>query len=225
ASQNLTQPPTAYDTYCVTPPTTANGFTLPNAGQQICGFKDLNPQFVQIAPFYNVTKASNFGDVTDVYTGYDLNVNARLPRAGVVSGGVSVGHEVTDVCSVVGQASVSYAAVSGVLASSSGTIPSTLPVVNAAQAPSTLYCHIQPPFQPDLKGLVNYPLPWWGHTRSAPIQNRPGPQILANYTVSSALVQNLGRNLSAGASTAPLISPGTLYGDRLTQLDVRFGKT
>ncbi len=225
ASQNLTQPPSAYDSYCVTAPTTAvNGFTLPNAGQQICGFKDLNPLFVPLAPFYNVTKASNFGDVTDLYTGYDVNVNARLPRGGVVSGGVSVGHVVTDTCAVVGQAGVSYAAVSGVLASSSGTVPSTLPPVNASQAPSTLYCHVQPPFQPDWKGLVNYPLPWWGLTTSATIQNRPGPQILANYTVSSAMVQNLGRSLSAGASTAPLISPGTLYGDRLTQLDVRFGK-
>src|SRR5262249_43166940 len=150
--------------------------------------------------------------------------NARLPRGGVVSGGVSVGHEVTDICTVVGQASVSYAPVSGVLASSSGTIVSALPVGNAAASPSTLYCHVQPPFQPDVKGLVNYPLPWWGLTTSATFQNRPGPQILANYTVTSALVQNLGRNLSAGTSTAPLIAPGTLYGDRLTQVDVRFGK-
>jgi hypothetical protein len=105
-----------------------------------------------------------------------------------------------------------------VLASSAGTIAGTV------ATPSTLYCHVQPPFQPDWKGLVSYPLPWWGITTSATFQNRPGPPILANYTVTSASVQNLGRPLSLGSATVPLIAPGTLYGDRLTQVDVRLGK-
>ena len=53
ASQDTTQPPSAYNSFCVTAPTTTvNGFTLPNAGQQICGFADLNPAFLTIAPFY-----------------------------------------------------------------------------------------------------------------------------------------------------------------------------
>ena len=39
-------------------------------------------------------------------TGDDFNRNARLPRGGFVSGGVRVGHDVTDVCQVAGQASV-----------------------------------------------------------------------------------------------------------------------
>jgi hypothetical protein len=219
ASQNLTQPPSAYDSYCVTAPTTTfNGFTLPNAGQQICGFKDLNPAFLATAAFYNVTKASNFGDASDVYTGYDVNVNARFARGGVAAGGVSVGHEVTDICAVAGQASVTYAPVAGVLASSAGTI------VGTASGPSTLYCKVEPPLQPDWKGFVSYPLPWWGFTASATLQNRPGPVILANYTVTSATVQGLGRNLGTGSATTQLIAPFTMFGDRLTQVDVRFGK-
>jgi hypothetical protein len=219
ASQNLTQPPSAYDSYCVTAPTASfNGFTLPTAGQQICGFKDLNPAFLTVAPFYNVTKASNFGDASDVYTGYDVNVNARLAGGGVAAGGVSLGHEVTDICAVAGQVSVSYAPVAGVLASSAGTILGT------AAGPSTLYCRVEPPFQPDWKGFVSYPLPWWGFTASATIQSRPGPVILANYTVTSALVQGLGRNLGTGSATTQLIAPFTMFGDRLTQVDLRFGK-
>ena len=63
-----------------------------------------------------------------------------------------------------------------------------------------------------------------GSHASATIQNRPGPQILATYTVNDTLVQNLGRNLSAGTASTGLIAPGTLYGDRFTQMDVRFGK-
>src|SRR5262249_23122918 len=97
-------------------------------------------------------------------------------------------------------------------------------VAGAATTPSTLYCHVQPPFQADVKGAASYPLPWWGLQASATVQNHPGPQILARYTVTSAQVQNLGRPLGLGTAAAQLIAPGTMYGDRLTQLDVRFGK-
>jgi len=127
---------------------------------------------------------------------------------------------VTDNCSVAGIASVTYAAVAGVLASSAGTL------ANAAGlgTPSTLYCHVAPPFQADVKGAASYPLPWFGLTASATLQNRPGPQILARYTVLSSQVQNLGRPLGVSTAATQLIAPGTLYGDRITQLDVRFGK-
>ena len=217
AAQNTGQPPaSAYSTYCVTAPVDGR---LPNGGgNQICGFADLNPSAFTTPPFYVVQPAKTFGDVSDVYTGYDVNANARLPRGGFVSGGVSVGHEVTDICQVAGQASVTYAPVAGVAASSSGTLPGTLPT------PSTLYCHVAPPFQADVKGLASYPLPWWGLTASATLQNRPGPQILAVYVVTSAQVQNLGRPLGLGTAATQLIAPGTMYGGRVTQVDVRFGK-
>ena len=227
ASQNTARPPSAYDTFCVTAPTTASatsGFTLPNAGQQVCGFVDLNPSFSTVTPFFVVQKASNFGKVSDIYTGYDLNLNARLPRGGMVSGGASIGHEVTDICEVADKVSVTYAAVAGVTASTAGTLAPTYGSTGAAGTPSTLYCRVAPPFQPDVKGLVSYPLPWWGITASATMQNRPGPQILATYNVTSALTQNLGRNLATGSATTGLIAPGTLYGDRFTQVDVRVGK-
>jgi hypothetical protein len=175
-------------------------------------------------PFYVVQKASNFGNVSDVYTGYDFGVNARLPRGGFVSGGAGVGHEVTDICPVIGQATVTYAPVAGVLASSAGTLMTFNNLYPSVNSPSTLYCHVSPPFQADVKGFASYPLPWWGLTASATLQNRPGPQISATYTVTSSQVQNLGRNLGLGTATTQLIAPGTMYGDRVTQVDVRFGK-
>ncbi|HYM23797.1 MAG TPA: TonB-dependent receptor plug domain-containing protein, partial [Vicinamibacterales bacterium] len=219
ASQDINHPPsTAFNSYCVTAPADPR---LPGGGgNQICGFVDQNPTTFATSPNYVVQRASNFGDVSDVYTGFDFNANARLARGGFVSGGVSTGHEVTDNCAVAGVASVTYAAVAGVLASSAGTL------ANAAGlgTPSTLYCHVAPPFQADVKGAASYPLPWFGVMASATLQNRPGPQILARYTVSSAQVQNLGRNLGLGTAATQLIAPGTEYGDRVTQLDVRFGK-
>jgi Carboxypeptidase regulatory-like domain/TonB-dependent Receptor Plug Domain len=220
AAFNSTRPPSAYQSYCVTAPADSR---LPNGGgNQICGFEDLNPSFFATVPFFQVQKAGNFGDATDVYTGYDLNANARLPRGGVVSGGFSLGHEVTDICAVAGQASVTYAGVAGVLASSAGTIA---PAFAAVSTPSTLYCRVQPPFQADVKGFASYPLPWWGLYASATLQNRPGPQITASYTVTAAQVQNLGRPLGTSTATTALIAPGTIYGARVTQIDARLGKT
>jgi hypothetical protein len=75
-----------------------------------------------------------------------------------------------------------------------------------------------------VKGFASYPLPWWGLNASATLQNRPGPQISASYTVTAAQVQNLGRPLGTSTATTALIAPGTMYGSRVTQLDARIGK-
>jgi hypothetical protein len=229
AAQNTATPPADYDTFCVTAPSSQNGFSLPNGGAQTCGFANLQPAYSLVVPFSKVQSAKTFGDVSDVYTGFDLGVTARLPRGGTASGGFGIGHEVLDICAVAGQVNVSYAAVAGVLASSSGTL---LPFGSVAGAgatatPSTLYCHVQPPFQPNIKGLFAYPLPWWGLRASMTLQNLTGPQILANYAINATNVATnttLGRAVTGGAATAPLIQPGTLYGDRITQVDGRFSK-
>jgi len=225
ATQNRALPPAlAYSSYCVSVPSDSR---LPGGGgNQICGFMDVNPApYFGASPDNYTTRASNFGTVKDAYTGYDVNATARLARGGLASGGVSIGHEVSDICAVIGQANVGYAPLSGVIASSAGT----LSVGGQPGVPSTLNCHVQPPFQPDAKALITYPLPWWGLTASATIQSRPGPQILASFVVSTntgSTVQPVGLNraLSLGTATTQLVAPGTMYGDRVNQVDVRFGK-
>jgi NAD(P)-dependent dehydrogenase (short-subunit alcohol dehydrogenase family) len=62
---------------------------------------------------------------------------------------------------------------------------------------------------------------------AATFQSVPGPQVAANYTASNAQVQpSLGRALSASQPnvTVNLIAPGTLYGDRANELDLRLSK-
>jgi hypothetical protein len=71
-----------------------------------------------------------------------------------------------------------------------------------------------------------------GTFQSKPFQGVNVPSIAsqslaANYVVSNALVfPSLGRNLAGGAAnvTVNLVEPGTLYGDRINQLDLRVGK-
>ena len=211
ATQNLTQPGSHYDTYCVTAPADSR---LPNGGgNQLCGFTDLNPAyFGQISNFL-VTSASTFGQMTDRYTGLDVNFQARLARGGQLSGGMATGHEVTDVCAVIGQASP------GSSTSSAGSI------TGGSAYPSTLYCHTEPPFfLPTWKFNGSYPLPWWGLTASAVWQNRPGPQVTASLSVTPSQT-TLGRNFNAGSTAAvALIQPGTVFGDRVNQVDLRVGK-
>ena len=65
-------------------------------------------------------------------------------------------------------------------------------------------------------------------TVSAAFQSLPGPQITATYTATNAqIAPSLGHTMSAGVNgtaNLQLITPGTLFGDRLNQLDLRGSK-
>jgi len=86
-----------------------------------------------------------------------------------------------------------------------------------------LFCETKPPFQTQVKLLGIYPLPWWGFQTSLTFQSVPGPQITASYAAPASSVIGLGRPLSGGVRTVtvPLVAPGTMYGERLNQVDLR----
>jgi hypothetical protein len=53
----------------------------------------------------------------------------------------------------------------------------------------------------------------------------PGPELVVTAT-NAVVSPALGRNLSGGAANVSvrLVEPGTVYGERRNQLDLRFGK-
>ena len=62
---------------------------------------------------------------------------------------------------------------------------------------------------------------------SGTVQSLPGPEIQANYPLPTAVAaRTLGRPLSGGAAnvTVGLMRPGTVFGDRVNQVDLRIGK-
>ena len=176
-------------------------------GYQECDLYDVNPaQFGLVSNVISVNP-----QLQQQFDGIDLSANARLPYGITTQGGVSYGRTRTNDCANAGDLSFAFASATG---STSIAAPRT-----------SAFCDVRPPLQPNLKVLVVYPLPWYGLQTAATIQSLPGPQIAATYSVTSALVaSSLGRNLSAGNATVDLIAPGTLYGDRLNQLDFRMSK-
>src|SRR5204863_843959 len=76
-------------------------------------------------------------------------------------------------------------------------------------------------------GLGSYTVPKIDVLVSGTFRSDQGAQLAANYTVSSAeAARSLGRPL-AGATpniTVNLIAPGSLYGDRVNEIDLRIAK-
>jgi hypothetical protein len=78
-----------------------------------------------------------------------------------------------------------------------------------------------------LRGLAAYTIPKIDLQVSGVFQSKPGALLRADYAVPAATVaQSLGRLPSGNVTnvTVNLIEPGTLYGDRLNQLDFRIAK-
>lgn len=200
---------TDYSPYCVTTP--ANPRLPAGGGQQICGLFDVNPAVVGRTSLL-WTLADNYGGQSEDWNGFDLTVNARLARL-LLQGGLSSGKTVSDNCSIVTRSP-----------------QVTLPVVLGGIATSGVgysheFCHVETPFltQAKLLGSVRLPAEF---QVAATYQDLPGPQIVANAVFTSAQVaSSLGRPLSSAATvTANIVKPGTLYGERLRQIDFRLSK-
>ena len=193
-TDNAAVGPADYNPYCVTAPVDAR---LPGGGgQQICGLFDLNP--TKVGQTNSVVRsASAYGNQFQHWNGFDFSVNARLQHGVLLQGGLSSGSTLTDNCDV----------------------------VTKVNNPSTRFCHVVTPFLTQVKLLGSYTLPWDVQI-SGTYQSIPGPQITANAVFTSAQVQqSLGRPLSSSSTvTVNLIAPGTLYGERMNQVDFRLSK-
>jgi hypothetical protein len=189
-----------YDPYCITAPLDSR---LPDGGgQEICRLFDVNPavygQYDGLITLSNeLGETGSYGDQTEIYDGVDASIDAVLGEGGMLTGGVSIGRVKKSKCFVV-------------------------------DSPEELrFCSTSPPMRPRWKFAGSYPLPWDVQIAGT-FQNLPGPELLANYLVSNALIApSLGRDLAAGSrsvKTVALIEPGTMYGERMTQVDIRMSK-
>jgi Carboxypeptidase regulatory-like domain len=147
------------------------------------------------------TRSDDYGTQLNHWNGVEINVTARVRQGLTIQGGTSTGRSTTDNCE----------------------IKSQLPEIG----PLSPYCHVEPAFRTQVKGLASYTVPKIDVQASAAFQSIPGGVLSANFNYTNAVVaQSLGRSLSGNAQFANvnLLEPGTLYGDRVNQIDLRVGK-
>jgi hypothetical protein len=199
-TDNLNLRPGDYGSFSVTAPVDAR---LPDGGgYTISGFYDLNPDKVAVAPNNYFTFAKDYGKQIEHWNGADFTVNWRAGRGMTFQGGVSTGQRVLDTCDVVND----------------------LP---EAAVLTTPFCHQKENFLTDGKLVWTYNIPKVDVTVSGLFFSRPGPLLSANQVIPNSVVrESLGRDLSANAPnvTVNLVQPGSMYGERRNQLDLRFTK-
>jgi hypothetical protein len=195
-TDNRATGPADYDPFSITAPVDSR---LPGGGgYQIAGLYDLNPAKFSLPADVLFTSSSDYGDQREIWHGVDLTVNARLAGA-FLTGGTSTQRQSTNNCDVVAK----------------------------VDNPSPLFCDVSGTFLTSVKFLASYTVPRIALQLTANVQNLPGQEITANYVAAVAEVQpSLGRPLAGGARnvTVPLIEPRSMYGDRMTRLDLRIGK-
>jgi len=206
ATRNLAVSNADYTPYCVNLPSDPR---LPGSGTQQCGYFDVNRN---IAPNNLIFNSSKVGGIDDIYDGFDFDVNARLARNTIVSGGLSWGRERINTCNLKDDLSLSSA-------SGRGSDPR-----------DEAFCNTHPNWNPQIKGQVSYRLPWETNF-SATFQSLSGPEIQANCPVNSTVngaplcTATLGRPFTGAAPTVGIVSAGLIYGDRIYQTDIRFSRT
>jgi hypothetical protein len=195
----------------------------------------VNPaKFSQFDNFRTFT--DDLGGVDNRYNGIDMTVNARL-RDVTIQGGFSTGNRIEDDCGLVQAHPDVY-----IFGPWGGSQPflADSPFVGGLGQWAQAFCHRETGWQTNWKGLASYTVPRIdllvsGTFRSLPFAGADFPSIAGqslNAQVTAVQIPgvftetNLGRAFASGIPVQFLnvVHPGTMYGDRLNNVDLRFGK-
>jgi len=218
-TDNLRTAAADYERWTVTVPQNP---LLPGAGSPATYYNITQAAANQGAQNY-VTFETDFApERTQYWHGVDVGVNARLRNGLTVQAGMSTGRGVRNTCEL-------WAA-----------LPELLLVANTHQRLES--CDVTEPFLRSFRGLAAYTIPRLDVLVSASMRSVPnaglgmgaasasnGTARNANAPVPNLVVQQtLGRlpanGLPNGTTTVNLLLPAQVYGDRITQVDMRFAK-
>ncbi len=166
-----------------------------------------------------VVDSMGYGRWYQYFNGIDATVNVRVGGLTLV-GGTSTGQTVADNCDV-------RAHLPELATTTTGTSTFGAGLANSAVTTVSPYCHVAYGILTQLRGLSAYLVPKIDLLVSATFQSKPGAQLAANYAAPNSVVApSLGRDLSGNAPnvTVNLVAPGTMYGDRINQFDMRIAK-
>lgn len=212
-TDNLLVGPANFDEFCITVP---NDSRLPNAGQEQCGYYDVNPSFFGQGTL-KVTNASGFGKQQRYWDGFTFASEGRLPRGIRVGGGLDIGRQVADFCYTVD------------VPNQPNNIDNS-PVTGGAGGSLSPFCHVVTSWAnlADFRARGSVPLKY-GINIGAIYRNTPGANEDATLALSTAPGQvrfkNPARTTLTSAKTALLFAPNSRFGERFSQLDISVNKT
>jgi hypothetical protein len=158
------------------------------------------------------TLTNDYGDRTQIANSIYLNVTAR-PRSGLVlQGGFNSAKTDSDYCEI------------------RGTVPEYVfpaPPAPPTISPTSPWCDTSTGWVTRLTGLGTYTIPKIDVLVAGTVRSDQGGDLAANWAAPNSATVGLNRPFAGVAGTTVtvnLIEPGTLYGDRVNQFDLRFAK-
>ena len=153
------------------------------------------------------TLSNDYGDYTTSTNSIYMNVTAR-PRSGLVlQGGFNTANTGTDYCEI------------------RSVIPEW--TVFGAQSPTNPWCDTSSGWLTRVTGLGTYTIPKVDVLVAGTFRSDKGVSLAANWAAPNSATVGLNRPYAGVAGTTVtvnLIEPGTLFGDRINQFDMRFAK-
>jgi hypothetical protein len=181
---------------------------LPNGGGGVLqGLYNVTPAAAALLNDNFQTLSSRFGDRSQVANSIHMNITAR-PRNGLVlQGGFNTAKTDSDYCG----------------------IRRALPefTVVGAQSPANPWCDTSTGFVTRFTALGTYMVPKIDVQVAGTVRSDQGGDLAANWVAPNSATVGLNRPFAGVAGqtiTVNLVEPGTLYGDRVNQVDLRFAK-
>jgi hypothetical protein len=211
-TDNLLQASTDFTPFSVTAPTDSRLGSA--SGTVLNGLYNVQQNVASTINNFN-TLAANYGNQYQHFNGLLMNVQSRVKSGLTLSGGFNTGKTVSDNCEI--RAQLPELTVAGIVSAAG-------PGVN----PSNPWCHIDTGWITRATALGSYIIPKVDVLFSSTFRSDQGGQLAANWTIPLAVAQAGGFNRAAfanGASpTVNLVRPGSLYGDRVNELDFKIAK-
>jgi hypothetical protein len=199
ATDNRARGPQDYTAFGIAVPADPR---LPGGGGTVLnGLYNVTPEGAARLTDNLVTLASNFGSQTQVANTIHLNVTAR-PRSGLLlQGGFNSARTDGDSCAIL----------------------AVLPETN----PTNPWCSTSTGFVTRVTALGAYTLPRVAVQVSGTMRSDQGGDLAANWAAPNTATVGLNRPFAGLAGqfvTVNLIEPGSLWGDRVNQFDLRIAK-
>ena len=201
---NVLQAANQFDTFSITAP---NDTRLPEEarGRTLGGLYNVQQSVASQVNNVTMLASDAGGDYAQTHNGFLLNVTARMRNGLTLQGGIATG--VTD---------FNYCDVRAV---------SPEFTVLGAQNPTNPWCDTSTGWSTRATGLGSYTIPKVDVLVSGTFRSDKGSPLAANMLFIAGNT-TLGRPFANAAPnvTVNLVEPGTLYGDRVNEIDLRVAK-